>query len=139
MAEVRYVEGEEIAAPVERVYAYRLDFTTLPDYNPNVSNLRLTGEGEYLFDLTMGGHTIEVPIRLVEAIPNERIVIETGPGYMARETCAFARTANGTRCVFDTTLTIPGDLDDATAQAVAAQGSEQVRIELDLMKKNLEE
>ena len=45
MADIRYAETIDIAVPPERVFDYRLDFTTLPDYNPGVSNLRRTDGG----------------------------------------------------------------------------------------------
>lgn len=146
MAEVRYSASAHIDAPPEVVFSYRLDFTTLPAYNPSVTNLRqVAGDGpgkgaEYLFDLTLaeGTDPMETPIRVLEVDAPARIVIDTGPGYMARETCTFDATGEGTHCEFDTVLTFPGELDDASAEAVKAQGLAQVMLELDLMKKNLE-
>jgi len=145
MAEVFYAESAELRAPIERVFAYRIEFMNLPDYNPNVSNLRRVDNGsepgkgaEYLFDLAVMGNTMESPIRVTECEPNSRIVFETGPGYMAREVCLFSETDAGTRVEFATTLTIPGEIDDATATLLEASGREQVLLELDLMKKNLE-
>lgn len=145
MAEVRYVEEGVIAAPVEQVFDYRCDIANLPDYNPNVTNLRRTDTGadagpgaEYLFDLDINGYTLETPLRVLEVTRPSRFVFETGPAYMARETCSFEGTPDGTRVVFDTTLTIDGDLDEQTAAQLAASGSEQVRIELENMRKILE-
>jgi hypothetical protein len=146
MAEVTYQASAELAAPLDTVFAYRLDFTTLPLYNPSVTNLRqVAGDGagkgaEYTFDLTIaaGVDPIESPLRVIEVDEPTRIVIETGPGYMARETCTFTPTQGGTLCEFDTVLTFPTDIDDASAEAVKAQGLGQVVLELELMKKNLE-
>ncbi|MFN2614456.1 MAG: SRPBCC family protein, partial [Actinomycetota bacterium] len=75
MAEIRFVESLDIAAPIQKVWAYRLDFNNLPDYNPNVSNFRQvagTGPGvgsEYLFDIVMakGFPPMETPIKVVQA------------------------------------------------------------------------
>lgn len=146
MAEVRYTASATIAAPLEAVFDYRLDFATLPAYNPNVNNLRqVVGDGpgkgaEYLFDLVLveGVDPIESPLRVLEVDRAARIVIETGPGHMARETCTFSDTGGATVCEFDTVLTFPGELDDASADAVRAQGLAQVELELQLMKKILE-
>ena len=145
MAEVRYVEEGVIAAPVEQVFDYRLDLLRLPDYNPNVSTIRRTDggeepgpEAEYVFELSIQGFTMEMPMRVVAAERPVRIVLETGPGYMARETCSFEGIPDGTRVVFDTSLTVEGDVDEATAKRLSDSGSEQVRLELENMRRILE-
>jgi hypothetical protein len=146
VAEISYPASAEIAAPIEVVFAYRLDFAKLPAYNPSVTNLRqVAGDGpgkgaEYVFDLTLaeGADPIESPLRVIEVDEPTRVVIESGPGFMARETCTFTATSSGTRCDFDTVLSFPGEIDAASADAVRAQGLAQVQLELDLMKKNLE-
>lgn len=139
MAEVRYSESIEIAATPERIYDYRLDFATLPEYNPNVTNLRATGDGEYVFDLTLpGAPPMENPLRVVEATRPSRIVFDTGPGYMAREDCTFTPSGGGTRVTFEYTLTFPGAIDETTAALLSSSGAEQARLELENLKKLLE-
>lgn len=146
MAEIRYAESIEIAVSPADAFAYRLDFTTLPAYNPHVSNLRQTvgsepGAGaEYTFDLSLPGapEPLDTPIRVLEADAPGRIVIETGPGYMARETCTFEPAGDGVRIGFDTVLTFPTEIPDDAAQMIEASGREQARLELDLMKKIME-
>ncbi|MGH2830058.1 MAG: SRPBCC family protein [Actinomycetota bacterium] len=145
MGEIRYTEAIEIAAAPEEIFDYRIDFTTLPEYNPTVSNIRRTDGGsvagagaEYLFDLSMGGATAEMPIRVTLAERPGRIVFDTGPGYMATEDCTFTPAGPGTRVEFAYTLTFPTEVDDATAQMVEASGREQARTELEHMKKILE-
>lgn len=147
MAEIRSSEAAEIAAPVEAVFEYRLDFMNLPDYNPSVTNMRRIDGGsapgpgaEYAFDLALPGADVpmETPLRVLEAHHPKRIVFETGPGFMAREVCDFAPAHDGTRARFEITLTIPGDLDEQTRTAFAANTKEQARLELDLIKKALE-
>jgi uncharacterized protein YndB with AHSA1/START domain len=146
VAEIRYTESIDIEAPIERVYEYRLDFTNLPDYNPGVSNFRQVagdrpGAGaEYLFDLVLieGAPPMETPIRVLDARAPELVVFDTGPGYIARETCTFAPAGDGTRAEFAYVVTIPGEVDEATIKMVVDTGSAQARTELELMKKNLE-
>jgi uncharacterized protein YndB with AHSA1/START domain len=146
VAEVAYTEVADIAAPPERVFDFRLDFAHLPEYNPNVSNVRRVEGGarpgvgtEYLFDLTLAGMgTLETPLRIAEVERPARVVFDTGPGFIAREVCTFSPAGGGTRAEFTVTLTIPGEIDDATRASLEAQGREQVRLELDLMKKILE-
>jgi hypothetical protein len=146
MAEIRYSETIDIAAPIERVYAYRLDFFNLPDYNPGVSNFRqVAGDGpgvgaEYLFDLVMmeGAPPMETPIKVIDAREPDLVVFDTGPGYIARETCTFSKTASGTHAEFAYTVTIPGEIDDVSRDAVVKQGSEAARGELEMIKRKLE-
>ena len=146
MTEIRASEIAEIRAPIERVFAYRLDFTNLPAYNPNVTNLRRVDAGsepgpgaEYLFDLTLPGiEPMESPLRVIEADAPGRIVFETGPGYMAREVCVFTGKGEATHAEFTLTLTVPGEIDDATAELFHANTREQAQMELDLIKKALE-
>jgi len=147
MAEITYTEAIDIAAPPESVFDYRLDFTTLPAYNPHVTNLRRTDHGsepgpgaQYLFDLSLPGAPgpMETPLRVLQADRPGTVVIETGPDFMALETCRFSATPDGTHVGFETTLRFPGDIDEDSAKAIEASGREQAHIELDLMKKILE-
>ena len=148
MPELGFAEDIEIGAPVEAVYAYRLDFARLPDYNPNVSNLRRTrgaepGVGaEYSFDVSieeMGGAAMPQTLKVVEAEQPTRIVFEVGPWY-AREICTFEPSAEGgTHVVFAYATYVPDELDNEEGRALIEQsGRRQARLELDLIKKNLE-
>jgi uncharacterized membrane protein len=143
VAEIRYVETIDVAAPIEKVYAYRLDFTHLPEYNPNVSNLRAVPTdaiAEYLFDLTLPGaeETIESPLRVVKAEPPFRFEYETGPAFMARGDCEFERVGDGTRIHLGYTLNFPGELDEEVRSVVESSGREQSKLELENIKRLLE-
>ncbi|MCA1833398.1 MAG: SRPBCC family protein [Actinomycetota bacterium] len=147
MAELHGSESAEIAATVEDVFSYRLDFMNLPAYNPSVTNMRRTDAGtepgpgaEYLFDLRLPGTDtpMETPLRVLEADAPKRIVFETGPGFMAREVCTFESNGIKTRAKFEITLTFPGDLDDPTKTMMEQSTQEQASVELELIKKALE-
>lgn len=147
MAEVTIAEGIEIAAPPDDVYDYRLDFTNLPAYNPHVSNVRRTDAGdelgagaEYTFDLELPGapEPMETPLRVLDAERPSLVTLETGPGFMARETCTFDPTEAGTRVIFEQTITLEGEIPEDALKAVGDSAGEQARLELELMKKNLE-
>lgn len=144
MAEIRYVEEIEIAAPIDAVYDYRLDFTNLPAYNPNVSNLRqieTDAIAEYRFDLTLPGMTegIESPLRVVKADRPHIFEYDTGPGFMAHGDCTFSETQNGTKIALGYTLTFEGEIDDATRAALESSGREQSRLELENIRKVFEQ
>jgi uncharacterized membrane protein len=146
VAEVSYAEELAVEAPAEKLYAYRLDFENLPDYNPNVSNLRRTDEGTvpgpgatYEFDVAMPemGGTIANELRVLEAEEATRIVNETLSGpFRALEVVTFAAIEGSTVVRFDVTVTMPDDM--AAVIPVAEQtGREQVRLELEHMTKFL--
>ena len=147
MAEVRVEETIVIGAPLEQVFEYRLDFTNLPSYNPNVGNLRRTdpgtdpGEGaEYLFDLTIEGapDPLETPLLVTKVEPPDRFTYVTGPGFMAAGECTFENADVGTLVTLGYTLTLPGEIDAATEHALASMTRADARKELENIKKILE-
>jgi uncharacterized protein YndB with AHSA1/START domain len=147
--ELGFAEDVVIAVPPQQVYEYRLDFTKLPEYNPNVSNLRRTDGGgepgvgaEYAFDVSieeMGGAQMPSTLKVIEAEAPARIVFETGPWY-AREICTFEPSGDGgTHLVFAYVTYVPDELDNEEGRAlIESSGRKQARLELDLMKQNLE-
>ncbi|MFN2544035.1 MAG: SRPBCC family protein [Actinomycetota bacterium] len=149
MPELGFAEDVEIGAPIEAVFGYRLDFANLPEYNPHVSGLKRTdGAGEpgigasYAFDISieeMGGQVMRNTLKVIEVEEPNRIVFEVGPWY-AREICTFERAADsGTHVVFAYVTYVPDELDNEEGRAlIESSGRRQARLELDLMKKNLE-
>lgn len=146
MGEVRYVEEIHVEAPVEAVYAYRLDLRHLADYNPNVSNLSPTdpgdesGEGSvYTFDVAIEGiGTVPTTLRIVAADPPARIENEMSAGLVAREVCTFAPRGEGTHVAFEVAVEVPDDLDGPGRAFIEASGRAQVRLELEGIKRALE-
>ena len=147
MAEVRYTEEAVVEAPLEDVYDYRLDYEhTLPEYNPNVSNIHRTdgrtelGVGaEYAFDVEIPGMgQMQSTLTVMEAVAPSRIVNRMGSGmFEATETCSFERVEDGTRVQFEVTVSFPEEMA-AVAELAERSGRDQVRLELDLMRKQLE-
>ena len=147
MAEITYVESVLINAEPERVFDFRLDIGNLPDYNPNVSNLRRVAEGagdgvgaEYVFDLTLPGapEPIESPLRITTVDRPHHFSYDTGPGWMARGDNTFEAKDGGTLVSLTYTLSFPGEVDEATSQAMSESGRGEARTELENMKKILE-
>jgi uncharacterized protein YndB with AHSA1/START domain len=147
MPEVRYSEEELIDAPPEAVFDYRLDYShNLPQYNPNVSKMERTDGGSELGPGAAYAFEVEIPgmgsmpttLTVLEAEVPSRIVNEMGSGAItAREECTFTARPEGTLVTFDVTLTFPDEMA-AIAQMAESSGREQVRVELELMKKQLE-
>lgn len=83
---------QRIAAPPDVVWAYRLDFSNLPAYNPTVVDLEQIhpagpeGIGaEYRFDLVHEDARHEVVLRVVASEPGRLVAIELGGALPARE------------------------------------------------------
>lgn len=149
MGEVRYTETVDVAAPPERAWSYRLDFSRLPEINPNVSGLRRTDGGTapgvgaaYAFDVTIPGMGGPIPTTLVvtEAERPTRIANEMRSGLDAHEVCTFTPTPDGgTRIEFAVTVLVPDEGDTPELRSlIERSGREQVRLELELMKQRLE-
>jgi hypothetical protein len=147
VAEITYVESTLINVAPERAFDFRLDFANLPDYNPNVSNLRRVADGandgvgaEYVFDLQLAGapDPIESPLRITSVDRPNRFTYDTGPGWMAKGDCTFEAKDGGTLVSLRYTLVFPGEVDDATSKAMSDSGRGESRIELENMKKILE-
>jgi hypothetical protein len=147
MGEVRYSDDELIDATPEAVFAYRLDYgRTLTDYNPNVSKMERTDGGSepgvgaaYAFEVDIPGMgSMPTSLTVIEAELPGRIVNEMGSGLIkAREQCTFTPSDGGTLVTFEVTLSFPEEMA-GIAEMAEQSGREQVRLELELMKKHLE-
>lgn len=145
MAEVRSAEAIEIAAPPEKVFALRLDFDSLPAYNPDVSDLkRMDGGSEpgvgATYSLTSNTEYGSVPgtLTVTEVEPPARIVDEMDFGLKAREVCSFSPAAKGTRVQLELTVLVPDDLDQAGRSFIEENSRRQLRMELENMRTILE-
>jgi uncharacterized protein YndB with AHSA1/START domain len=145
--EVRYGESIDIAAPVETVFAHRLDFMNLPGYMEQASNIRRTDGGseagpgaEYRFDLTIPGMgQMESYIRIRSVDAPKSIVFDTGAGEMGgTETSTFTSLPDGgTHVAFELFLPLPDEAADGIA-FIEDSGRSSFRNELAGLKKLLE-
>jgi hypothetical protein len=147
-------ESAAFGVAAHEVWAYRLDFANLPDYNPDVSGVERVSEGEgvggtsgsgarYRFTLTDprrpdGGHPVE--LWTMGVIESELVTAGMKGGGEAYEEFVVSPLGPD-RCEATLTLwvTIPDGLPDATVAALAESGRQQIRKELDLMRLVLEE
>jgi uncharacterized protein YndB with AHSA1/START domain len=137
----------DIDAPIEAVFAYRLDGNNIPLYNPNTANIqRVDGSSapgpgaEWRFDLTLEGlGTFQSFHRVIEADPPKRIVIESGnPPLIAREENIFSPTAEGgTHVEFHLQVPVPDDAKDGIP-LFEKLSQQQIEMELANIKRNLE-
>jgi uncharacterized protein YndB with AHSA1/START domain len=146
--DVRYGESIDIAAPIEVVFAHRLDFMKLPGYMSQCSNIRRTDGGseagpgaEYLFDLTLEGMgQMEAYIRVTSMDPPKTIVFDTGSAGMGgTETSTFTELPDGgTHVNFELYLPLPDEAKDGIP-FIEDSGRASFKAELVGLKKLLEE
>jgi uncharacterized protein YndB with AHSA1/START domain len=141
------VESIEIAAPPEPVWRYRLDYTTLLEYNPYVSGLKRVDDGEelgvgaqYRFQVAMPGGAYESLLTVVEAAAARRIVndIDASDGSAAREVVTLIPTERGTRLEIAMRVQPPDDVDTDTRAATIDGGRALLQLELDNIKRAVE-
>jgi uncharacterized protein YndB with AHSA1/START domain len=147
MAGFEIVESIEIASPPEPVWRYRLDYTTLPQYNPYVSGLKRVDDGEelgvgaqYRFQVDMEAGTVESLLTVVEAAAASRIVndIEASDGTTAREVVTIVSTERGTRLQLAVVGEHPESADSETRAANVDGGRALLPLELDNIKRAVE-
>jgi Polyketide cyclase / dehydrase and lipid transport len=132
--------SQVIRTAPERVFEYRRNVETLPEYNPAVFGLRRAGEA-YLFRVRMlGGFSVPVALTIVEATPPTRLVFDMMSLIDAQEICTFEPVAEGTRLRFEMRIaTPPGALGWLVGRAFAVPNARrQVAAELEAMKVRLE-
>jgi hypothetical protein len=143
------------AVPADVVWGYRLDFSNLPDYNPDVSGVQRVTDGDasavggvhgtgarYAFTLADPlnpgqGHPIELWI--VEAAQPTLVAAGMkGASEAYEEFAVRARADGGSEATLTLWVTLPEGLDDEMIAAAAAGSLEQISKEMRLMKEILE-
>lgn len=123
--EVAYAESVDVPAPIEKVFAHRLEFMNLPSYMDQASNMRRIDAGgepgagaDYRFDISIPGlGEMEAYITVIEADPPHRIVFDTGSAGMGgREVSTFTELPDGgTHVEFAFAISLPDEAKDGVA------------------------
>jgi len=100
-----------INAPVEKVFAYASDPTSLPEWMLNLSEVTdVTGSGvgqHYHWKFRMVGIPLRGESTVSEYVPNERRVLDTKGGGTSTWTLTFAPHEGGTTVNLNVDYTIP--------------------------------
>jgi hypothetical protein len=149
------VASAVFSVPAETVWAYRLDFANLPEYNPDVQDVTRVADGtgdaaggvhgpgaRYTFGLADPRRPgVHQPIELwtVEAVAPSLVIAGMSGGSEAYEEFVVEPLEGG-GCQATLTLwvTLPDGLPESVLAAAAAGSLEQIRKELRLMKQVLE-
>lgn len=150
MADLAAAEHVEIAAPAAAVWAYRLDFTNLPEYNPDVTGVERVTEGSgtggaagagahYRFTLATVHGPHPVTLSVTGAVEAKEVRAAMEGGMSAHETFAVESLGEH-RCLASLSLWVelPPGLEPEMVDTLLASGREQIRKELDLMQEVLE-
>jgi hypothetical protein len=148
------VAAATFSVPAETVWRYRLDFSNLPAYNPDVSNLVRTEEGEsirgggtngpgarYSFTLADPQNPAGQPVELwvVDAVHPTMVAAGMKGGTEAYEEFVVMPKGDGAcEATLMLWILLPDGLDDDVLAAVSASGLAQIEKEMRLMKEALE-
>ncbi|MGH2727670.1 MAG: SRPBCC family protein [Actinomycetota bacterium] len=145
--EVAYAESIDVDAPVDKVFAHRLDFLNLPGYMTQATNIRRTDGGtspgagaDYAFDLTIPGmDAMEAYIKVLEVDAPKRIIFDTGSAGMGgREVSTFTELpGGGTHVEFAFSMSLPDEAKEGVS-FVEDSGRSSFRAELEGLKRLLE-
>jgi uncharacterized membrane protein len=135
-----------ISAPAGEIWAYRLDFLHLPEYNTAVEGIERVDDGgpdqvgaTYRFDLVTGSHSTAIELRVTEAVPGRLVAIDMDGVISARERFSVSPVAGaeaGTgpcRAAIALTLLIPDGFPASGDAGLLTNGEQQVAGELDRM------
>lgn len=151
MSELAAVEQVEIAAPLAEVWAYRLDFTNLPEYNPDVSGVERVADGSGdggaagagacdAFNLATEHGSHPVTLTTTGAVKDREVAATMKGGMSANEVFVVEPAGTGRcRATLSLWIDLPARLAADTALELLAGGRRQIRGELDAMQAVLEE
>ena len=149
------VASAVFTAPPETVWAYRLDFANLPDYNPDVSGVVRVADGaadavggvhgpgaRYTFGLTdprRPGVTQPIELWIEEAVSPTLVIAAMSGGSDAYEEFVVRPLDDGgCEAVLTLWVTLPDGLSEEIVTAAAAGSLDSISKELRLMKQNLD-
>ncbi|MHB1712086.1 MAG: SRPBCC family protein [Acidimicrobiales bacterium] len=146
---------KHISAVPHDIWAYRLDFLHLPEYNPSVKRIeRLSDNGSggsgarYRFDLQRGDRSYPIDLTVTRSIPSQLVAISLGGELPAEEELTIATgdasgsrggpastTTGRTGCLVTISLTllVPDSFPPTTDHQLLDAGSRQMAGELDAM------
>lgn len=146
MPELAGEEHVKIAAPAAEVWAYRLRFANLPEYNPDVSDVQRVADGRgaggeagvgarYRFTLATAHGPHPVTLAVTGVTEGEEVSATMEGGLAATETFRVVPLAGGEcRATLSLWLALPPGLPPETGRRLLAGGRDQIRAELDAMR-----
>jgi hypothetical protein len=148
------VASATFSVPAEAVWQYRLDFSNLPAYNPDVSNLTRTQEGQpvraggtngpgarYSFTMADPQDPAGQPVELwiIDAVHPTMVAAGMKGGSEAyEEFVVLPQGEHACEATLMLWIILPDGLGDDIVAAASASGQAQIEKEMRLMKEALE-
>jgi uncharacterized protein YndB with AHSA1/START domain len=144
-----------IAAAPHDIWAYRLDFLHLPEYNPSVRGIEQLahrgpdGSGaHYRFDLIADDGSHPVDLRVIRSVPGQLVAIELGGELPAEEEFTVSAPepggtgqdagTGGCQVAIALTLLVPDTIPPVADAQLLEHGTRQIGDELEQMALHLE-
>jgi hypothetical protein len=138
--------------PAADVWAYRLDFTNLSEYNPDVSGIERVADGTgvggrcgpgarytfHLADPRRPGESQPVELWMEDAVEPTLVTAGMRGGNEAYEEFEVRTHEHGCEATLTLWVTLPAGLPDRLLEAAAAGSFDQINKELILMQAVLE-
>ncbi len=142
MAELAGEERVEVAASPSDVWRYRLDFTNLPAYNPDVADLERTVRGgepdglgpgaEYRFSLVTAQGSHPVTLAVTSVVSGREVSATMNGAMQAHETFVVQPADDGGSTVtLSLFMELPPGLPESARSGLLEHGRLQIRGELD--------
>jgi len=130
-----------IKAPVEKVFAFTTDPTTLAEVWPSLAEVRdvqrlPNGGTSFRYVYKMAGLRLEGTSEDTEYAANQRVVNKTKGGVQATQTFTFQPEAGGTKLIWEIEYTVPIPLLGKLAEAIIVKMNER---EIELVLANLKD
>jgi uncharacterized protein YndB with AHSA1/START domain len=144
-----------IAAAPHDIWAYRVDFLHLPEYNPSVRGIEQLahsgpdGSGaHYRFELIAEDGSHPVDLRVIRSVPGQLVAIELGGELPAEEEFTVSAPEPGSPCedastggcqvAIALTLLVPDTIPTVADPQLLDSGTRQIGDELERMAERLE-
>jgi uncharacterized membrane protein len=118
-----------IAAPVEKVFAFMLEPSNLPEVWPSmveVKDVQRQPNGGYNFSWVykMAGMRIDGASETIELVPNQRVVTRSTKGIQSKFIWTYGPEGGGTRLTVEVEYTVPVPVLGKIAEAVIVKQNE---------------
>jgi uncharacterized protein YndB with AHSA1/START domain len=135
--------GSEIKRPVEEVFAYWTDPTTIPEWNPAVLECRAEPPGPLRVGSKM--HTVgsilgrrwESTLEVTELVPNKKLVYKTSSPFPVTGTYLTEPIAGGTKVTIEA-VAEPGGFFKVAEPVLGRITKKQFEVQLETIKELLE-
>jgi uncharacterized protein YndB with AHSA1/START domain len=140
---LKFEIGSEIKRPVEEVFAYLTDPTTVPEWNSSVLECRAEPAGPLRVGSKMHtvgsilGRRLEPALEVTELVPNRKLVYKTTSPFPLAGTYLTEPTVGGTKVTIEV-VAEPGGFFKLAEPVLGRITKKQFEVQLETIKELLE-